>query len=320
MMRKNLIAFMIVGLMVFASSTANAQVFASFVDESPTSWTGFYGGINIGHGWGDIDDSLECPGINDIRDDLNAGSLDDTLFGSITFNTHVGGTQSTNCSNTDQRPDPNNLFPFSIPQAITAFDRNGFPTPFGGDGWTNDNLDQNVDGWSGGVQAGFLYQVSRIVFGLEVSGSVTNMSDTGVVQAIVPAAVIGLGGICDGFDPCVYEWKTDINSIYTSVARAGFAITNDILLSVKGGLAFAQIDFEAAGDKDSNTVEGWTVGGQADIMLTKNTSFFVSYDHMAFEDVKFRTQQDFLLFHNTTYHEYDYDIDQVKFGFNYHFK
>jgi len=316
-MRKNLIIGIALGILIFGGGMANAQVFVSFVDESESSWTGMYGGLQMGHGWGDLDDSLECPGINDIRDVFGQDPLDDTLFGSVAFNTHIGGTQTTACDFTDQHPTPSFPLLQGTPQAITAFDRNGFSTPFGPDGWTNDDLRQNVDGWSGGVQLGFLYQVSRIVVGLEVSGSVTNMSDTGVVQAVLPAAT--LLGVCG--DPCVgtYEWKTDINALWTSVARVGVALGDSFLFSFKGGLAFAQIDFEAAGSKDSNTVEGWTVGGQADIKLTKNTSAFVSYDHMEFEDVKFRTEADFLIFHTTTYHEYDYDIDSIKFGLNYHF-
>jgi hypothetical protein len=36
-MKKNFIAVMVLGLIVFASSMANAQVFASFVDESESS-------------------------------------------------------------------------------------------------------------------------------------------------------------------------------------------------------------------------------------------------------------------------------------------
>jgi opacity protein-like surface antigen len=314
-MSRNLIAVMILGFVVFASSMANAQVFASFVDESETSWTGAYGGLHMGHGWGDLDDSLECPGVNE----LNPVTFDDTLAGSITLNTHVGGTQTTYCNATDQHPNVGPP-PFGTPMAFTGMDRDGPNTTQGNPIWVNDDLDQNIDGWSGGVQLGFLYQVSRVVFGVEVSGSVTNMSDTGVVSAFLPATVFllcGPGNLEDCYG--TYEWKTDINAIWTSVARAGFAITPDILISVKGGLAFAQIDFEAAGDKDSNTVEGWTVGVQGDVRLTKNTSAFISYDHMGFDDVKFRTQQDFLVFHNVTYHEYDYDIDQIKFGFNYHF-
>ena len=316
-MRKNLIIGIALGILIFGGGMANAQVFVSFVDESESSQTGMYGGLQMGHGWGDIDDSLECPGINDISEPLGGITFDNTLFGSVTFNTHIGGTQSTACGFTDQHPIPS-IPLFGVPQAITAFDRNGPPSVFNGtDGWTNDDLDQNIDGWSGGVQLGFLYQVSKIVVGLEVSGSVTNMSDTGVVQAVLPDAT--LAGICGGTCVGVYEWKTDINALWTSVARVGVALGDSFLFSFKGGLAFAQIDFEAAGSKDSNTVEGWTVGGQADIKLTKNTSAFVSYDHMEFEDVKFRTQQDFLIFHTTTYHEYDYDIDSIKFGLNYHF-
>ena len=110
-MRKNLIAVMVLGLMVFASSMANAQVFAKFVDESPTSWTGFYGGLHMGHGWGDIDDSLNCPGASDIREDLGGPPIDDTLFGSITFNTHVGGTQETACND----PLNNGIHPINVP-------------------------------------------------------------------------------------------------------------------------------------------------------------------------------------------------------------
>jgi hypothetical protein len=275
----------------------------------------------LGHGWGDLDDSLECPGINDIRDDLGQSPWDNTLLGAISFNAHAGGTKETACNYTDQQPGafPPGLFLVGIPQGISAMDRNGDPSLFGPDGWTNDDLNQDVDGWFGGVQAGFLYQVNRIVFGLEVSGSVTNMSDTGVVEQVLPAAFTlldnpGNQGVA------VYEWKTDINAIYTSVARAGFAVLPDLLLSVKGGLAFAQIDFtSSAGYEDQNTVEGWTIGLQADLKLTKNTSAFIGWDHMEFDDVSFVGTSGFLFFHTTTYREYDYELDMFKLGMNYHF-
>ena len=157
---------------------------------------------------------------------------------------------------------------------------------------------------------GFLYQINKIVVGMEVSGSVTNMSDTRVVEVRLIAVDLDT----------IFEFKTDINFLMTSVVRAGFSVTPDLLVSVKGGLAFAQIDFESSSEwKDSNTVEGWTIGGQADLRLTKNTSFFISYDHMEFDDVKFRGESTFLVFHTTNYHEYDYEIDSVKFGLNYHF-
>ena len=300
-MRKNFIAVMVLGLMIFASTIANAQVFASFVDESDSSWTGMYGGLHMGHGWGDLGDSLQCDGLEESVHSFG----DSSLFGSISFNSFIGGTQTTACDNPDLHPTIN--FPLGgHPQAFTAVNRDD---DFA-DLWTNHGNMSDIDGWMGGVQLGFLYQISKIVVGMEVSGSVTNMSDTRVVEVRLIAVDLDT----------IFEFKTDINFLMTSVVRAGFSVTPDLLVSVKGGLAFAQIDFESSSEwKDSNTVEGWTVGGQVDLRLTKNTSAFISYDHSEFDDIKFRTEADFLIFHTTTYHEYDYDIDQIKFGINYHF-
>jgi opacity protein-like surface antigen len=290
-MRKNLIVGIALAILFLGSSIANAQVFASFVDESDSSWTGAYGGIHLGHGWGDMDDSLDC---NALEDDTGISGT----VGSISFNSFAGGTQEAYCDDLDFP----NIFPG--PNAISALGQ--------GDYWENLTDQDNLNGWLGGVQLGFLYQISKFVVGMEVSSSVTNMSDTRVsIIAIDP----------NGLDlPGTFEFKSDVNFLMTSVVRAGFSILPDLVLSVKGGLAFAQIDFESSAEwKDSNTVEGWTVGLQGDLRLTKNTSAFISFDHMSFEDVKFRGQSTFLVLHFTNYHEYDFDINAFKLGLNYHF-
>jgi opacity protein-like surface antigen len=291
-LKKSLIAIMALGLILMVSSIANAQVFAKLVDESPTSWTGLYGGVHLGHGWGDMDDSLNCG--------------NEVMLGSLSFNSFLGGSPDTFC----QDGGGLGVFPpLEEPMAISAL----APDDFTGEQlWRNLTDQDALNGWLGGVQLGFLYQVQKFVFGMEVSGSVTNMSDTRVTEILLDPSNLEIPGI--------FEFKSDINSIYTSVLRGGFAVLPNLLISAKGGLAFAQMDFESsAGWKDSNTVEGWTVGGQADIKLTKNTSAFISFDYMEFHDVKFRGGSEFLILHTTNYHEYDFDLDVVKIGLNYHF-
>jgi len=245
------------------------------VDEA--TWTGAYVGGHVGYGMGAVTDSLDCG--------------EGPLLGSISW---FAG-QGVGC---DSLGGP--------PVAITALEN------YDGAPWyTYDDL-SDLQGWLGGLQAGYRQQFGSFVLGAEIAGSVSAISDTGVTEIddSILTELDEFGGI--------YEGTMDINWLVLAQGKVGFALNDDFLVSAMGGLAWAGTEFSSsAGYSDDKVAQGYTVGAQLDVKVADNVSLFGAYNYSWFDDVTYEGNSFFGLIAN--YHEYDLAVHTVKVGVNYQF-
>lgn len=122
-----------------------------------------------------------------------------------------------------------------------------------------DDEEQDVDGFFGGIQAGYNWQMDSILFGLQ-----TDISLSGI------ASDEDGGGENDTID-----W------LGSTTGRIGFV--NDAFVPyLKAGIAYAGGTGDAAGDSDSQTHLGWTAGAGVEFAVTENISVFGEYDYYSF--------------------------------------
>lgn len=241
------------------------------------NWTGAYVGGHVGYGMGAVTDSLDC----DYP----------IVIGSISW---LSG-QGIGC---DSLGGP--------PVAITALENDE-----GAPWYTYDDL-SDLQGWLGGLQAGYRQQMGSFVLGAEISGSVTGISDTGVTEIndSILTELDEFGGI--------YEGTMDVNWLVLAQAKLGFALNDDFLVSAMGGLAWAGTEFSSsAGYSDDKVAQGYTIGAQVDYRIADNVSLFGAYNYSWFDDVSYEGNSLFGLISN--YHEYDLALHTVKVGVNYQF-
>jgi outer membrane immunogenic protein len=147
---------------------------------------------------------------------------------------------------------------------------------------------QTVDssGFLGGVQAGWNYQIGRLVLGTEVDFSWADVNGTNTANFAA-----GIGGPGTGISRTL---TADTDWIGTSTVRLGYAHDRWMFYS-KAGAAFAHTNytstwntfgpgapgvlFTGAGDK---TNVGWTVGVGAEWAFWNNVSAKIEYDFMDF--------------------------------------
>jgi outer membrane immunogenic protein len=156
----------------------------------------------------------------------------------------------------------------------------------------------SADGFLGGGQVGFNYQVGQFVFGVEGQFSWTDLSrrDT-----------FGIPGVA--FD-------RDVNWLATVAGRLGIAFGNALIYG-KGGVAFmdwsssltvAGLGTASVGDTET----GWMVGFGVEYGFTPNWSAKIEYNFNRFDDVASN------FFVGSGIHN-DVDIHVVKAGINYRF-
>jgi outer membrane immunogenic protein len=127
-----------------------------------------------------------------------------------------------------------------------------------------------VDGFLGGVQAGFNWQTGQWVWGIEGDWSWT--SADGCSGHVVFTAYAGC---------------SNVNWYGTVTGRVGYA-WDRALLYVKGGAAFADEDhfitFRGVQDTNNpgNTRTGWTVGAGLEYAVWNNWSVKLEYNYMDF--------------------------------------
>jgi outer membrane immunogenic protein len=207
---------------------------------APTSWTGLYLGINAGAAWSDA--GLGFSGNDPIFQSAFAG----TAF--------TGGT---------------------------AFGRPG-------------DLDRT--GFTGGIQAGYNWQVAPTwVIGFEADINSTDLDDrsssTGLITTGPPVATGTVRG------------SQDINWFGTLRGRIGVLPAPNVMLYATGGLAYGHVREAASFSVDSpgglnsggfsiqcpvanvacavgsssDTRVGWTLGGGAEFLVTRNVTFKAEY-------------------------------------------
>jgi outer membrane immunogenic protein len=114
-------------------------------------------------------------------------------------------------------------------------------------------------GWAGGVQAGYNWQVGQVVFGGE--------------------ADLQVAGADDMFAPFKFS-----NPWFGSVrGRAGYALDN-VLLYATAGLAYGAGRLEIPGLRETQVHFGWAGGGGIEVGLTPNWSVKAEYLFIGLSD------------------------------------
>jgi len=176
--------------------------------------------------------------------------------------------------------------PYTINQPLNAYSWAGpyLGGNFGYDWGSVDNNRTKPSGFSGGIQAGYNWQVGPWVFGVE-----------GDIVA---------SGAEDTFAP----WKFSNPWFGTVRGRIGYAL-NNILFYGTGGLAFGELRGQTFGLSESHTNAGWTAGVGAEFGLTQNWSAKIEYLYVNLADSYF----------TITGMSHGHQFGLVRAGVNYHF-
>ncbi|MDC9824125.1 porin family protein [Devosia sp. ZB163] len=119
------------------------------------------------------------------------------------------------------------------------------------------DLEQDVDGFFGGVQLGYNIQTDTLVFGIQ-----TDLSLSGIQYEE------------DG------DGENDtIDWFGTTTARLGVAL-DGVLPYVKAGIAYGGGTGHAMDEEDTQTAFGWTAGVGVEVALADNISAFAEYNYI----------------------------------------
>ena len=159
----------------------------------------------------------------------------------------------------------------------------------------------DVDGFIGGGQVGFNYQVGTWVFGVEADFSWADVNGHHVDNVFFG------------------DNRTKVDWFGTVTGRIGYAFDRT-LLYVKAGGAWARDVYTITATgffaQTSDTNWGWTVGAGLEYGLTPNWSLKLEYNYLSFD-----TQR--VTFVPNTGGPFDRDVDQqihvLKAGINYRF-
>ncbi|MBX3581015.1 MAG: porin family protein [Rhizobiaceae bacterium] len=165
-------------------------------------------------------------------------------------------------------------------------------------------IDTDADGWFGGIQVGYDYQMDRWLVGAVADIAWTHINGSGSKGPPGPPA----------------EYTTEFDWIATLRARAGYIPTDNFLIYAHGGVAFADINLNPANDGPwndssfSDTETGWVVGFGAEYKVQHNISLFAEYSYMDFGDGSFPAQGG-----PTPNIDFDNSLSLIKIGFNARF-
>ena len=172
------------------------------------------------------------------------------------------------------------------------------------DGFGLFNLSTNVDGFLGGGQVGFNYQIGQFVLGAEGDFSWTGINGgSTLTSGVVPAPG--------------RSFNTDVNWTSTLTGRVGIAFDRWLVYG-KGGVAWAHDKFSTEVYTFPGTVEvtdtriGWTAGAGVEYAFAPSWSAKLEYNYMDFGDKT-------VSFTPTTSANIDQQIHAVKLGINYKF-
>lgn len=169
--------------------------------------------------------------------------------------------------------------------------------------WTflnGNTTSHTADGFLGGIQVGYNYQVGTWVFGIEGDVSWANLSG----RSTCPNAA--------------YTCGTNVDWLGTLTGRIGYA-ANNWLLYVKGGWAWADEDYDATGPllyTAGHTRSGWTVGAGVEYGFTPNWSAKLEYNYMDFGSKRANLTT---AAGATDPADVDQNVSVIKLGVNYRF-
>lgn len=163
----------------------------------------------------------------------------------------------------------------------------------------------NVDGFIGGVQAGYNWQAGQWVFGIEGDISWADMNGNALCG---PALA--------------FTCNSDVNWLATLTGRVGYT-WDRMLLYVKGGVAWADDSYTFAtgagvfgASSGDGSRSGWTLGVGLEYAFWNNWSTKIEYNYMDFGT-------DRVTFFNGAANIANPDVDQtvhaIKLGVNYRF-
>jgi outer membrane immunogenic protein len=154
----------------------------------------------------------------------------------------------------------------------------------------------------GGGQIGYNYQMSNLVFGLELAGDFTD------------------------FDKALSTTDSDIvtvNSDWNAAAslRAGYVFSYGALVYLKGGYAMADLKHSwadggsSASFSDSNTVNGWQAGAGYEYLISSDVSVGLEYTYADYGSDTFTGTSGLI----TATHDVETKIQTVSARLNWHF-
>jgi outer membrane immunogenic protein len=163
------------------------------------------------------------------------------------------------------------------------------------------SVDATTRGFLGGIQAGYNYQMGRLVFGAEADFQGADIKGDGYDAQIRVGA------------------RSKLDWYGTLRARAGVLATDRFLVYGTGGAAYGHVKttlFDDWTGSYSGTKWGWTAGAGAEYAVTNNVTFKAEYAYtdlgksnlIHLEDVNFSYNRD----RKVNFHS-------VKFGINYKF-
>ena len=198
------------------------------------------------------------------------------------------------------------------PIDLIVTDFPGFSGTFGAD----------ADGFSGGAQAGFNWQVNGFVFGVEADIQAANLDGRVSGTEVFDLPIVGEVPVTVGA-------STELDWFGTARLRAGFLPTERLLVYGTGGFAFGRTTSTASisavlpvfgeiGDEtsSSDTRTGWAAGGGVEYAIDDNWSIKGEYIYTDLgEEEVFSFAEDPLFADLTS----DVKFHTVRIGVNYSF-
>ena len=183
----------------------------------------------------------------------------------------------------------------------------------------DEDLDHNPDGAVFGIQAGYNWQRSRWVFGIEGDVALSNVKGNLTYDFDIP-------GGDDTIDTFTDSQTSELKYLATLRARIGVDV-GPMLLYATGGLALGKVDstFDvtvagagplqdgAISGSDSVTHVGYAVGGGVEAWLRQDVSVKGEY---IYADLGEKVHQPVA---GIPGEPFDLDIHLVRFGLNFHF-
>jgi outer membrane immunogenic protein len=138
----------------------------------------------------------------------------------------------------------------------------------------------DLDGWGGGLRAGYDTRSGNWIAGEVGDLSLTNFDGEGFVGPFIPVG----GGLAGG---SFHDVSQKVSAFGTLRARAGVLMTEQVLGFVSGGLAFGRLNLDSHtfhGPSITNFVasetkwrSGWTIGGGAEWSAGQGWSVVAEY-------------------------------------------
>jgi outer membrane immunogenic protein len=184
------------------------------------------------------------------------------------------------------------------------------PVPMPFDGSANGTTTTySPSGVLGGAQLGYNYQMSNLVFGLELSGSATEFNKSAMLAT-------------DDLHTVNSDWNA------SAVLRAGYAFSYGALVYLKGGYAIADLQHSMTDSvgaspnggsySDSENIDGYTVGAGYEYLISSDVSVGLDYAYADYGTSTFEATAD-VPADGSIVHEIDAKTHTVTARLNWHF-